>query len=70
MLRLLGKTDANKPLEVVDMGERLGALHLREHFPVVLWPPTAATRKLATRFKALRKGDGKLSPFICRELKE
>ena len=55
-LKMMGKAAPVK-WETVDMAKRLRELQLDTHFPVELWPSSAATRKLATKFKTASRGD-------------
>ncbi len=68
-LRMMGKS-APRRVEDFDMAARLKELQLDTLFPVALWPPTTATRKLYTKFKAIRRNDAFFNPFIFCELKE
>ncbi len=68
-LKMMGKAAPVK-WETVDMAKRQRELRLDTHFPVELWPSSAATRKLATKFKTASRGDPSFNPCVWCDLKE
>lgn len=56
-------------LEHIDMYKEMAQLNLDAHFPIASWPPTNATRKLATKMRRLVKA-GVPRPFIAVDLRE
>ena len=63
-----GGSKATK-LEPFDVGAKLTELGLDGHFPVEVWPPSAAVREIATWLKA-RKRLGNSKGYVYHDLKK
>ena len=57
-----------KPTVSVDMAAELQKVHLKEHFPVKIWPNTLAVRQLATWAKTAKKYHGEKA-YVFIDLK-
>ena len=66
---LLATSKKPAAMEHVNIAAELAKLGLDAFFPIAVWPPTNAVRKLATKMKRLMKA-GVARPFIAVELRE
>ena len=66
---LLATSKKPAAMEHVNIAAELAKLGLDAFFPIAVWPPTNAVRKLATKMRRLMKA-GVARPFIAVELRE
>ena len=66
---LLATSKKPAAMEHVNIAAELAKLGLDAFFPISVWPPTNAVRKLATKMRRLMKA-GVARPFIAVELRE
>ena len=66
---LLATSKKPAAMEHVNIAAELAKLGLDAFFPIAVWPPTNAVRKLATKMRRLMKA-GVAKPFIAVELRE
>ena len=71
LVEALLQATSKKPaaMEHVNIAAELAKLGLDVFFPITVWPPTNAVRKLATKMRRLMKA-GVARPFIAVELRE
>ena len=71
LVEALLQATSKKPaaMEHVNIAAELAKLGLDAFFPISVWPPTNAVRKLATKMRRLMKA-GVVRPFIAVELRE
>ena len=66
MAKFLGK---QRPLEKVNLAERLNELWLDQYFDSESWPEMAAVRELKSKIKTL-SGEGSANPFVFADLRK